>query len=591
MAVKLISLNPRLFQNTETGETSDNPVDIGGTIDDLRQLQENGIDGILSAFSGPTDSTILQQDFINANAPEIVQNDTLINKTVDLEPSISSGGKEVPKNGSGKAVNSIFDKEGFNGFASQDLDGGTKDNPNKYLNKSSKYAQQDSTGFTNPTATNIVQRFGTGKGSSASYTWDYPDLIFCKNYGKISNNYLITLRRFAMPPPDDIIDINSIFIKEDGSVQSENLNQPPISQACTFLGEEAGNALKDIFKFKVGFNYQKIEGELSKINRNETSTGGGIFSGSLLGKYKGTSKGRVVSASVFGKDPIAQRQAELDAGRDLFAETYPNHIFGPLNVIKDMMIQQRGINFEQSFTLNFEYELRSFDGLDGREAFLNLMSELLLLTYAKASFWGGDVRYYGNGYVGSPLLSDKGINAFRNGEYRKFIGDIGSNATNLLKGALSGLDLNEKSDLVDIIGKGIGSLLKNFSLDRLNELFRDSRQTQAIAAELTGEPTGFWHLTIGNPFQPTMVIGNLILEDAEFEFDGPLSFNDMPTKLKVTVNLKHGRGRDKGEIERMFNFGKAPLLHPLTDDAIYSGQSPKITPYSNRKLHVKKYAT
>jgi hypothetical protein len=33
---------------------------------------------------------------------------------------------------------------------------------------------------------------------------------------------------------------------------------------------------------------------------------------------------------------------------------------------------------------------------------------------------------------------------------------------------------------------------------------------EGMRALLTGEPVGNWHLTVGNPLNPMMVIGNLI---------------------------------------------------------------------------------
>ena len=37
-------------------------------------------------------------------------------------------------------------------------------------------------------------------------------------------------------------------------------------------------------------------------------------------------------------------------------------------------------------------------------------------------------------------------------------------------------------------------------------------------ALLTGEPVGDWHLTIGNPFNPIAMIGNLVVKDLSIEF-------------------------------------------------------------------------
>ena len=77
-----------------------------------------------------------------------------------------------------------------------------------------------------------------------------------------------------------------------------------------------------------------------------------------------------------------------------------------------------------------------------------------------------------------------------------------------------------------------------------------------IKAFLTGDPTGQWHVTIGNPMNPIMVCGNLALQDTDISFEGPLGFEGFPTKMKVEITLKPGRPRDKTEIESMFNAGR-----------------------------------
>ena len=72
---------------------------------------------------------------------------------------------------------------------------------------------------------------------------------------------------------------------------------------------------------------------------------------------------------------------------------------------------------------------------------------------------------------------------------------------------------------------------------------------------LTANPTGEWHLTIGNPFNPAMMYGNLIMSDASFSMEGPFTADDVPSYVNLEVTLKHAMPRDKYGIERMFNFG------------------------------------
>jgi hypothetical protein len=69
-----------------------------------------------------------------------------------------------------------------------------------------------------------------------------------------------------------------------------------------------------------------------------------------------------------------------------------------------------------------------------------------------------------------------------------------------------------------------------------------------MKALLTGEPVGNWHLTVGNPLNPIIVVGNLICEKMDVQFGEELGPDDFPTELKVVYTLQHGMQRDKKAI-------------------------------------------
>jgi hypothetical protein len=79
---------------------------------------------------------------------------------------------------------------------------------------------------------------------------------------------------------------------------------------------------------------------------------------------------------------------------------------------------------------------------------------------------------------------------------------------------------------------------------------------------LSGEPTGYWHLTVGNPLNPTLCVGNLIIDGVDFNFPtDSLSYGEFPTKLMVKVKLKPGQDKDRAGIEMMFNHGKQRIYY------------------------------
>ena len=239
------------------------------------------------------------------------------------------------------------------------------------------------------------------------------------------------------------------------------------------------------------------------------------------------------------------------AGYDSFKETYPNHVFGPLNVIKQTLVRESGLNFTQEFKLKFEYELRDLGGANPKLLMLDKLAHMLALTYNNAPFWGGSVRYIGDGSVARPLGD---VAKLKNGDYGGFMKSVvssltGKNTGNPLKDITEGI-----GDFVK--GGGIGKTLDNLGGGALMKLFNSPQGGQAVAALLSGDPTGQWHVTIGNPLNPIAVIGNLACTDTSIKFEGPMGLQDFPEKMVVEITLKPGRPRDKAEIESMFNAGR-----------------------------------
>ena len=79
----------------------------------------------------------------------------------------------------------------------------------------------------------------------------------------------------------------------------------------------------------------------------------------------------------------------------------------------------------------------------------------------------------------------------------------------------------------------------------------------------TGAPTGEWHLVVGNPMNPIAMIGNLICKGVSISFNDKLGPDDFPTELYATFELDHGRDRERGEIESMFNRGEGKLYQSV----------------------------
>lgn len=411
-------------------------------------------------------------------------------------------------------------------------------------NKSVIAGDQDN--ILNPTAKTIVEHAADNGGLGFSYT--YRDFIQTEHYGQISNEYLVTLRRFAFPIGDDIR--NTVGVDDAG--KDFDRSEPDLARAITWLSPKLENNLSDILSFGTGFGWEEITADVQELNTANTTT----RRGSIGALVEGNSFAKGVEAGING---YTAAQSDListkDHGFDPLADTYPNFVYGPYNAIKSVLARNKdGLKFENEFTLNFYYDLRGFDNTSPKVVFMDVLSNLLAITYNNAPFWGGATRYKGTGSTGKPFGN---FDKLKSGDYAGYLSSIMTQMKSSLGTGFNDLGKGVKGLLGgDINAIGDSKIMDNLIGGALMKQLGSPSGGDIIQAFLTGDPTGQWHLTVGNPMNPMLVCGNLCLESAAFNFEGPIGFEGFPSKLKMTVKLKPGRPRDKAEIESMFNAGR-----------------------------------
>ena len=402
----------------------------------------------------------------------------------------------------------------------------------------------------NPTAHRIVTHCEENGGVGFSY--GYRDFIQTEHYGQISNEYLITLRRFSFPVGDDIVNARSYG--ENG--EHLDISEPDLARAITWLSPKLGNDIKEILGFSTGFGWEEIESSVQTAsggsNEKRRGTIGQLIDGSPITK--------AAEAGANGYSAAQSDQINTKGeGFDGLSATYPNHVYGPYNAIKKVLARNdKGLKFDSEFNLNFYYDLRGFDNTSPKVVFMDVISNLLAMTYNNAPFWGGATRYSGSGSTGKPFGD---MDKLKSGDYSGFLGSV---VTQLKSTLGAGFDDLGKAASGLMNGKGLNAIGDSKILDNmvggaLMKHLGSPSGGDIIKAFLTGDPTGQWHLTVGNPMNPILVCGNLCLETSKFEFEGPLGYEGFPTKLKMTVALKPGRPRDKSEIESMFNAGRGRM--------------------------------
>lgn len=427
-------------------------------------------------------------------------------------------------------------------------------------------------------------------GASAPYYWR--DFLYCKYYGAIPNNYMITLRRFPAPMRDNLSIptqlLQSNLYRKKGAGR-------PVAQAITWWGPNTGNTLNDVIQFTTGLNWDsKTQAEIANVEGFDQ----GFFK-TVLGRSFGIAAGTIGAAGVLASmgDAASVIIASTDSGRadvtvpkinqalrDKFSTNngpLSDFIFNPVDTVDSTYFRARGLNFASGpIVLKFHYELTSVGEVNTKAAMVDIIGNLLALGTNYGNFLTPDVRY-DNGFpaIGFPG-GDKGLFKFYSDplgfvkQAIKFLADPNGTTNQdpqFQEFAKAQTEINEsvkqlESVIAQITSEGgnLESLAKELKGPLGNviafALADDLIDKIAVPLSLkTGAPVGEWHLVVGNPMNPVAMIGNLICKNVQIKFGEVLGPDDFPTEVVATFTLEHGRDRERGEIESMFNRGDGRL--------------------------------
>ena len=403
--------------------------------------------------------------------------------------------------------------------------------------------------------------------------YKYSDFMYCRDVGKISNNHLITLRRFAAPVRDNIFQYTGTDNQTSNEVAGD------IGRLITWFGTPE-NKLEDILKYSFHASWREMEAARQDLDSQENDTARGL-TGGLVNLFntehaEGVEKGINASAfsmllkddaSEYDKGPYADNPA-------VNGRMFDKHkIYEPKDTVRSKYEYEGNLKFSQQFTLTFNYKLRGYDNINGKTALLDLLGNILAVTYKKGKFWPGEQHIIGapqnaQGWSKAIEMQNTAISASST-----FIGslcnggslsDAASSAMNIIQGADLGKDINQAAK--DLLNKlKAGGLQSIFSGLMKNALGRPA--VYAFDSLLSEGETGTWHVTIGNPLNPIASIGNLIIDgDVEITHGGPLGLDDFPTEITVKVPLKHAMPRDSVDIQRMFTKGRRAIYAEIVPD-------------------------
>lgn len=449
--------------------------------------------------------------------------------------------------------------------------------------------------------------------------YKYTDFMYCKDLGKVSNNHMITLRKFATPVGDNI------FREAVGSKDDPTSQMGDIGRMITWFDTD-DNKLSDIMSYEYEATWKELNSKIDQQSSQEDDEGRGPV-GKLINNLspsynaqveKGTASGgwisQIMQSLGLGSTSAIYANNDVALGRNYDK----NKVYEPKNTIQDTHIYEGKLKFKHEFTLTFSYKLRAYDNINPKSAFLDLIGNILMVTYKRGTFWGGRNEILGakpnragwNKYNNiMEGLSSAGGSLWTNifhlegadnpsilGALSQFANDIGKavgvdfkKVLEQTQGFLSDVVNDPAGAGKKIVEAAAGGIKKaaQFAKDSnlggalmgsmMNKLGRPS--LYAFDSLLNGNYVGLWHVTIGNPKNPIATFGNLILTNAKITHSGPLGLDDFPTDLKVTVTLKHAMSRDSVGIERMYTKGRngiyLSLASPFTKIEYSDGATSK----------------
>ena len=417
--------------------------------------------------------------------------------------------------------------------------------------------------------------------------YKYADFMYCKDLGKISNNHLITLRVFPYPVGDHIFELTTPkFYSSNYSFSQVG----DVGRLVTWFGTE-DNKLEDILTYDYHATWKPLEAKIDEIESREDSQERGPL-GMLINTFSADYNKHMNFGSA-GANSLWKYLGQGAGTTDNKAVLYnydKNKVYEPKNTIQNTHTYEGKLEFNHEFTLKFCYKLRAYDNINAKSAFLDLLGNIMAVTYRRGKFWGGSRKFIGPTHNATAWNK---ANHMIDGAFDKiggvFQGLLNNNFSfESLLGCISGFGdlikslIGQGKDIVENMaagkdgqapknaGQALNNIIQKYGLgNALKGVLRNKIGRPALYAMdslLTGNDVGLWHVTIGNPKNPIASIGNLILEKASVQHSGPLGIDDFPTDITVTVTLKHARGRDAVEIGRMYTkgLGGIYLLPQLT---------------------------
>lgn len=401
---------------------------------------------------------------------------------------------------------------------------------------------------------NIIEKLSATKAALRP-----SDFAYLKNLGVFPNNRLMIVRRFASPADDNIM------------VSRKPTEIPSLANVISWVTDGA-----DFVSVDFGEKWEEAKADFTNLLNNLGEDFGKKAASTGLGDLLGAGMGGV---PLPGFTEIFQRQflegiGLLDQGSKMGIPA------GNPNLIKEAKARTTvgygdagsGLTCNLSFNFETEYELKFISGIDPTIVWMDIIGNILRFgtsesdTYGLSQAAGAKIKKW----VANPdkLVSEviwsvknslsqvaekvhKKITEIRDKAIKAadeaMAEDKAGNNENIDK-ALAKETAAASRKILNAIVNIADNLLKGTILKYRTEII-------GIVNALTGAPSTPWHITVGNPLRPVFCSGDMYMDQVTLKLGPQLAFNDLPSSIKVSFQLKNARNLGLQEIMSKFNSG------------------------------------
>ena len=477
------------------------------------------------------------------------------NSPLNFTSDTTSGNNVQTVKGYGSVIssNSNFLKSLFGQTQFSPFPGSPDSNGNPSGNNSTDFSQFEDTSVT------TIVNWSTKKGSGSAYQLSYADFAYLKNLGVYPNNRLMIARRFMTPVGNDLL-----------ALDAQSPTTRPLSTLISWVPPDG-----DFIKITFGENWTDAAGSFETI-LNDMGKDLSLSSDNKSGMGNLGS----LAAQGFNAVPLPGLTEKLQ--KDIMVKLGlmdPNNSdyelpIGDPNLIKEAKRRATvdkgsagsGLKATININMKVEYEQKYIDGVDPTLVYMDIVSNIL-------SFGTSNARFMFNQNFSTKAQSkligliSGNVNAFYSvlkdivssitsvlSDLAKQIQDQVTNIFNSTQKKASDPKSGPAPSIIQYLFESIGAIIGKYKVAIVG-----------VINALTGSPSGYWHISVGNPRRPVFSSGDMYVKEVTLTMGPVLSWNDLPSSITAEFTMENTRSLGADELFAKFNNSMARAYKRLLD--------------------------